>query len=92
MRLLKSLRSIGARDRRPAALERSSALLSLIIFPLAVGLGLVAYPLIDLLLPDNKWQEVAPLLTVLSCLSVFRPITWVMSAYLEAESKTREGK
>ena len=75
-------------ERRPAALERSSALLSLIIFPLAVGLGLVAYPLIDLLLPSNRWQEVAPLLTVLACLSVFRPITWVLSAYLEAESKT----
>ena len=26
--------------------------------------------------------------TVLACLSVFRPITWVLSAYLEAESKT----
>ena len=76
------------RERRPAALERSSALLSLIIFPLAVGLGFVAYPLIGLLLPSNKWQEVAPLLTVLACLSVFRPITWVLSAYLEAESKT----
>ncbi|CAN5751247.1 colanic acid undecaprenyl disphosphate flippase WzxC [soil metagenome] len=75
-------------ERRPRALERSSALLSLIIFPLAVGLGLVAYPLISLLLPSNKWQEVAPLLTVLACLSVFRPITWVLSAYLEAECKT----
>jgi lipopolysaccharide exporter len=75
-------------ERRPRALERSSAMLSLIIFPLAVGLGLVAYPLISLLLPSNKWQEVAPLLTVLACLSVFRPITWVLSAYLEAESKT----
>ena len=75
-------------ERRPAALERSSALLSLIIFPLAIGLGLVAYPLISLLLPDNKWQEVAPLLAVLTSLSVFRPITWVLSAYLEAESKT----
>lgn len=74
--------------RRPAALERASALLSLIIFPLAVGLGLVAYPLIALLLPANAWQDVAPLLTVLTCLSVFRPITWVLSAYLEAESKT----
>jgi PST family polysaccharide transporter len=76
------------RERRPAALARSSALLSLIIFPLAVGLGLVAYPLIELLLPSNKWQDVAPLLAVLACLSVFRPITWVLSAYLEAESKT----
>ncbi len=75
-------------DRRPGALERSTALLSLIIFPLAIGLGLVAYPLITLLLPDNDWQQVAPLLTVLACLSVFRPITWVLSAYMEAESKT----
>ncbi|MDX2087443.1 MAG: oligosaccharide flippase family protein [Kofleriaceae bacterium] len=76
------------RERRPAALERSSALLSLVIFPLAIGLGLVAYPLIALLLPANDWQEVAPLLAVLTTLSVFRPITWVMSAFLEAEGKT----
>ncbi len=76
------------RERRPRALERSSALLSLIIFPLAVGLGLIAYPLIALLLPANDWQQVAPLLAILACLSVFRPITWVLSAYLEAESKT----
>lgn len=75
-------------ERRPRALERSSALLSLIIFPLAVGLGLVADPLIALLLPSNEWQAVAPLLTVLACLSVFRPVTWVLSAYMEAESKT----
>ena len=75
-------------ERRPRALERSTALLSMIIFPLAVGLGLVAGPLIDLILPSNDWQLVAPLLTVLACLSIFRPITWVLSAYLEAESKT----
>jgi PST family polysaccharide transporter len=75
-------------ERRPAALERATALLSLIIFPLAIGLGLVAYPLIALILPSNDWQLVAPLLVVLACLSVFRPIMWVLSAYLEAESKT----
>jgi lipopolysaccharide exporter len=76
------------RDRRAHALERSSALLSVIIFPLAIGLGLIAYPLIAAILPADKWQEVAPLLTVLACLSVFRPITWVLSAYMEAEQKT----
>lgn len=76
------------RERRPRALERSTALLSLIIFPLAVGLGVIAHPLADLILPSNDWQLVAPLLTVLACLSVFRPITWVLSAYMEAESKT----
>ncbi len=76
------------RERRAAALERSSALLSVVIFPLAMGLGLIAYPLIAAVLPANEWQEVAPLLAVLACLSVFRPITWVLSAYLEAEQKT----
>lgn len=76
------------KERRGQALERASAMLSLIIFPLAVGLGLIAYPLIGLILPSNEWQEVAPLLTVLACLSVFRPITWTLSAYMEAESKT----
>jgi PST family polysaccharide transporter len=75
-------------ERRPRALERASAMLSLIIFPLAVGLGLVAHPLIALILPANDWQRVAPLLTILACLSVFRPITWVLSAYMEVESKT----
>ncbi|HWU89425.1 MAG TPA: oligosaccharide flippase family protein [Kofleriaceae bacterium] len=75
-------------ERRPAALERATSLLSLIIFPLAIGLGLVAHPLIALILPSNDWQLVAPLLVVLACLSVFRPIMWVLSAYLEAESKT----
>ncbi len=75
-------------ERRARALERSTALLSLVIFPLAIGLGLVAHPLIAWLLPSNEWQEVAPLLAVLACLSVFRPITWVLSAYMESEQKT----
>lgn len=75
-------------SRRARALERSTALLSLVIFPLAIGLGLIAYPLIELILPSGEWQGVAPLLTVLACLSVFRPITWVLSAYMEAEQKT----
>jgi lipopolysaccharide exporter len=75
-------------ERRARALERSTALLSLVIFPLAIGLGLVAYPLIAWILPANDWQQVAPLLTILACLSVFRPVTWVLSAYMEAEAKT----
>jgi O-antigen/teichoic acid export membrane protein len=43
-----------------------------------------------LILPANDWQDVAPLLVVLACLSVFRPITWTLSAYMEAESKTNK--
>jgi lipopolysaccharide exporter len=74
-------------ERRPRALERSTALLSLIIFPLAIGLGLVANPLIALVF-SAEWQGVAPLLTVLTVLSVFRPITWVLGAYMEAQDRT----
>ena len=84
--LLPSMASLPP-ERRPRALERSTALLSLIIFPLAVGLGLVADPLIALAL-NAEWQGVAPLLTVLTVLSVFRPITWVLSAYMEAQDRT----
>jgi len=46
--------------------------------------------LIGAILPGNDWQEVAPLLTVLACLSVFRPITWVLSAYMESLQKTNK--
>lgn len=85
--LLPSMAALPS-EKRPRALERSAALLSLIIFPLAIGLGVVSYPLIAWILPAGPWQEVAPLLTVLACLSVFRPITWVLSAYMEAEQRT----
>jgi lipopolysaccharide exporter len=85
--LLPSMAALPA-ERRPAALERSTALLSLIIFPMAAGLGLVADPLIAVVLPSDKWQAVAPLLTVLATLSVFRPLTWVLSTYMEAQDRT----
>ncbi|MEZ4361225.1 MAG: oligosaccharide flippase family protein [Kofleriaceae bacterium] len=86
--LLPSMSALPA-ERRPAALERSTALLSLIIFPLAVGLGLVADPLIEVVLPAS-WQEVAPLLAVLAMLSIFRPVTWVLAAYMEAQDRTKQ--
>jgi PST family polysaccharide transporter len=86
--LLPSLTELPPDERAPAV-ERSAALLSLVLFPLAVGLALVAYPLISLILPSNKWQEVAPLLAILTSLSVFRPFIYVLSAYMEANGRTR---
>jgi lipopolysaccharide exporter len=76
-------------ERRPAALERSAAMLGLIIFPMAVGLGVVAPSLVALAL-SAEWQGVAPLLTILAVLAVFRPITWVLGTYLEATEQTRK--
>ncbi|MCB9560439.1 MAG: oligosaccharide flippase family protein [Kofleriaceae bacterium] len=73
--------------RRAAALERSTALLGLIIFPMAVGLAVVSHSLIQVAL-GPEWQGVAPLLTILAALSVFRPIAWTLSSYLEASDQT----
>lgn len=85
--LLPSLASMPP-DRRPRAFERATALLSLIIFPLALGLGAVSNTLVHFVLSD-EWQDVAPLLTVLAVLSVFRPIGWVVSSYLQASERNR---
>jgi O-antigen/teichoic acid export membrane protein len=62
--------------------------MALLVFPLAVGLGTVAPTLIRCLLND-VWQGVAPLLTVLSVLSVVRPMSWGVAAYLASFSRTR---
>ncbi len=84
--LLPAMTGLTALDRK-AAVIRSTGLMALVVFPLAVGLGTVAPTLIRCLLND-EWQGVAPLLTVLSVLSVVRPMAWGVSAYLESESRT----
>lgn len=85
--LLPAMASLDVKDRK-AALIRSTGLMSLAVFPLAVGLGTVAPTLIRCLLND-AWQGVAPLLTVLSVLSVVRPMSWGVNAYLASFSRTR---
>jgi lipopolysaccharide exporter len=75
-----------AQQRR--ALVRSAGLLGLIVFPLAVGLGSVSETLVAALLP-HEWQGVAPYLTILSALSVSRPIGWIVFSYLQARHRTR---
>jgi PST family polysaccharide transporter len=84
--LMPSLASLPP-ARRAQAFERATRLLALILFPLAIGLGLVARPLIALVLPAS-WQSVAPVLAALSALSVFRPISWTLSAYMQAREQT----
>jgi PST family polysaccharide transporter len=85
--LLPAMAGLDEKDRK-IALIRSTALMSLAVFPLAVGLGAVAPTLIRCLLND-AWQGVAPLLTVLSVLSVARPMAWGVGAYLASYSRTK---
>ncbi|HEY0992394.1 MAG TPA: oligosaccharide flippase family protein [Kofleriaceae bacterium] len=85
--LLPAMTGVAPADRK-AALIRSTGLMALVVFPLAIGLGSVAPTLIRCILND-AWQGVAPLLTVLSVLSVVRPMAWGVSAYLASFSRTR---
>lgn len=75
-------------ESRKAAVIRSTGLMALAVFPLAVGLGVVAPTLIRCLLND-AWQGVAPLLVVLAVLSVARPMGWSVGTYLASLSRTR---
>ena len=74
--------------RRPEALVRSVTLLALVVFPLAVGLGAVAPTLVRVVF-DAKWLPMAPMLVLLSALSVTRPVGWTIESYLQAREKPR---
>ena len=74
--------------RRSAALLRSMRLLMLIVAPLAIGLGTIA-PTLTRALFDPRWAAVAPMLTLLSALSVVRPIGWIGASYLQVKNQPR---
>jgi PST family polysaccharide transporter len=74
-------------DRQKAGVVRATGLLSLIVFPLAVGLGVVGPMLATTLLPA-AWSALGPMLTVLSVLSVVRPIGWTIGSYLQTTQRS----
>ncbi|MEO6368344.1 MAG: oligosaccharide flippase family protein, partial [Steroidobacteraceae bacterium] len=74
--------------KRRDVLVRSIGLLSLITFPMAVGLGVIAPTLIEVLLPP-RWQGVAPFLVVLAVVSVLRPINGLLSQFLISIEEVR---
>jgi PST family polysaccharide transporter len=76
-------------ERRKDALIRAITMLSLLIFPLAVGLGTVGPTIFTDTLFNEQWQRAAPYLVVLSALGVTRPIGWVVSSYLQVYGRTR---
>jgi lipopolysaccharide exporter len=76
------------RSERPAALVRSMAMLALVVFPLAIGLGAVAPTLVAAIF-DARWRPLAPMLVLLSALSVARPIGWTVESYLQASDRPR---
>jgi PST family polysaccharide transporter len=85
--LTPSLVHLSPNDRRKVLIQ-STAMLSLIVFPLAVGLGAVAKTLVSTLL-RNAWSMVAPMLSILAFLSVVRPIGWTIGSYLSVQGRTK---
>lgn len=85
--LVPSFAKIERADRRREALLVSMRQMTLIIAPLALGLGAVA-PAIAAML-DPRWASIHLALSVLSVLSVVRPIGWIGSSYLQVRDMPR---
>ena len=81
--LLPSFAALDTTEDRKRALLRALGLLSLIVFPLAVGLGAIADTLVSALF-NADWALIAPMLTVLSVLGIVRPLSWLVDSYLQA--------
>ncbi|MBI4508915.1 MAG: oligosaccharide flippase family protein [Deltaproteobacteria bacterium] len=75
-------------EKRKEALIRSTGLLALVVFPLAVGLGAIAPTLVGAVF-NEEWQGMAPMLLVLSALSVTRPVGWTIGSYLKVQDYPR---
>lgn len=74
--------------KRQDALARSMPLVALLVFPLAVGLGVEAHPLVTTFF-NPRWQPMAPLLTVLAVLGVVYPMGAAVQAYLKASGRPK---
>jgi PST family polysaccharide transporter len=73
-------------ERRPQALVQSMGMLALLVFPMAAGLGTVAPTLVAALLTP-QWQELGPILLVLSAISISRPVSGLVGSYLQAQNR-----
>jgi PST family polysaccharide transporter len=75
-------------EKRHDALIRSSAIMALLIFPLAIGLGVVAPTVVHAFFKP-EWFPMADMLMILSVISVVKPITWPMGAFTYAQNRPR---
>jgi lipopolysaccharide exporter len=73
---------------RRRAVVRAAALMSLLVSPLGVGLAAIAPTLVEVLF-DQRWSEMASMLTILSIMTVMKPMTWSVMSYLQAIGRTK---
>jgi len=74
--------------RRERAVVRAAALMGIVVSPLGVGLGAVA-PTVTAAFFNAQWGPmISPMLTILSVMTVFRPMPWSAIAYAQAVQRT----
>jgi len=74
--------------KRQAALIRACTMISLIMFPLAFGLGAVAIT-VEQAFFNQKWAGVGTMLVFLSILSAPRPMAQIVQSYFYADQRRR---
>ncbi len=75
-------------ERREPALRRATGLMALVIFPLAAGLAAVSSTLVRVFF-DDRWLDVAPMLAILSVLSIARTMASPLVAFMQAQHRQR---
>jgi lipopolysaccharide exporter len=74
--------------KRQAALVRACTMISLVMFPLAFGLGAVSSTVVDAFF-NRRWAGVGPMLLYLAILSAPRPMAQIIQSYLYAGGRVR---
>ncbi|APR88148.1 Succinoglycan biosynthesis transport protein exoT [Minicystis rosea] len=85
--LVPSFAKMDTEERRRKALMLAMRQMTLMVAPLAFGLGAVAPLLAGLF--DARWASIDLAIAVLSILSVVRPIGWIGSSYLQVKNMPR---
>jgi lipopolysaccharide exporter len=83
--LLPSFGHLEGQKKRDAFL-RSTRLLALLDFPLAVGMAAIAHTLVAVIF-NPAWRPVGPMLVVLSSLSLAYPLGYTAGCYLQAAGR-----
>ena len=75
-------------ERARLAVVRASRLVAVVVYPLAVGLAVVAPTLVQTLFTP-QWWGIAPLLTILAAMSAIDPLGDAITVYLKARDLPR---
>lgn len=84
--LFPSFARLEARQRGQALVRALSAM-AFIVFPLGLGLGVVAHNVVGVAF-NAEWAIVAPMLTVLSLYAAISPPGWTFRAFYKAQGRT----